>query len=440
MFGSRKIKTLRGELEQSQNQLGELHDTIDALSHSTCLVEFTLDGEIIKANDSYLAMMAYEREDLIGRNHQVLCLKEDVSSPEYKQFWRKLAQGETIRGMNLRQTKSGKQLYIGSTYCPIVDQNGKVTRVLKIASDITRRINDNKILDGKQEAVDRSMATIELTMDGLIKNVNQNWLKALGHSKAELIGQQHDAFCNEEYCKSAAHRKLWASLNTGEYVTDKIEWKSKEGHPVWLQSTYNPICDDKGSLSHIIVFATDITQSIETAKKTNETAFESSKETNDISQRGILVAQQAIQAMTEISTGLKDASEKINSLNNQSEQISKIVSTITSIADQTNLLALNAAIEAARAGEQGRGFAVVADEVRQLAGRTSNSTAEINEVVKLNNAFASGAVESMGKILKDSESGVHLIEETGKTIQQIAQSTQKMVELISQLTEGDNRR
>jgi methyl-accepting chemotaxis protein len=137
--------------------------------------------------------------------------------------------------------------------------------------------------------------------------------------------------------------------------------------------------------------------------------------------------------MNKVSSGLKAASDNINSLSQQSEQISNIVNTITAIADQTNLLALNAAIEAARAGEQGRGFAVVADEVRQLAARTSTSTAEIDDVVKRNNQFANDAVKAMENIVLQAAQGTKLIQETGNAINDIEQSTQNMVDVVRKL-------
>jgi methyl-accepting chemotaxis protein len=104
------------------------------------------------------------------------------------------------------------------------------------------------------------------------------------------------------------------------------------------------------------------------------------------------VVNQAVEVMRDLAKHMQTAGDGIEALNEQSLVIGTIVKTISGIAEQTNLLALNAAIEAARAGEQGRGFAVVADEVRQLASRTSQATDEIVVVVRQNQDMARNAV------------------------------------------------
>lgn len=430
----RKLKAAQSELLKCQQDKQDLERSLAALSDSMCLIEFSPDGKILSANASYLAMMGYQSSELIGQHHSILCLKKDAASNEYAQFWRKLAKGETVKGMNLRLTRAKQEIYIGGTYCPVLDNNGKVSRVMKIASDITRRIKENAEMDGIFAAVNRSMVVVEYSPAGDVIKASDNFLAAMGYTPQEAVGKAHKVFCETSYIQSGDYRNFWSRLNNGEYISGKYPRVSKTGQAVWLEGTYNPIYDNRKKLVKIVEFATDITSSVLQAQHTNELAYESTKNTDNISSTGIEIASQAMKSMQQVSNSLNGAARDINALNKQSEQISQIVNTIAAIADQTNLLALNAAIEAARAGEQGRGFAVVADEVRQLAGRTSKSTAEISSVVKLNNEFASNAVKSIEKIVADAQHSVDLVEQTGDTIKKINQSTKEIVDVISQLT------
>ncbi|KXI27622.1 methyl-accepting chemotaxis protein [Paraglaciecola hydrolytica] len=432
----RKVKATQAELLKCQQDKQALESSLAALSDSLCLVEFSPEGDILSANASYLEMMGYQANELLGKNHSVLCLKKDVLANEYTQFWRRLREGETVKGMNLRLTRNKQEIYIGGTYCPVLDSHGKVSRILKIASDITRRIKENAEMDGIFAAVNRSMVVVEYNPAGEVIKASDNFLSAMGYSPQDAIGLSHKVFCQSNYVQSGEYRSFWSRLVGGEYISGKYPRVSKTGQQVWLEGTYNPIYDNRKQLVKIVEFATDITSSVTQAQQTNELAFESTKRTDSISSNGIEIANQAMKSMQDVSLGLNAAAKDINALNEQSEQISNIVNTISAIADQTNLLALNAAIEAARAGEQGRGFAVVADEVRQLAGRTSKSTAEIGAVVKLNNEFASNAVKSIEKIVIDAQHSVELVEQTGDTIKKINQSTKEMVDVISQMTKN----
>lgn len=127
---------------------------------------------------------------------------------------------------------------------------------------------------------------------------------------------------------------------------------------------------------------------------------------------------------------MREATAGIAALDQQSHVISSIIKTITGIAEQTNLLALNAAIEAARAGEQGRGFAVVADEVRQLASRTTQATAEIAGVVQENQVLASKAVQVVESGRTQAEEGLGLAREAGSVIVEIQEGAQKVLRAV----------
>jgi methyl-accepting chemotaxis protein len=124
----------------------------------------------------------------------------------------------------------------------------------------------------------------------------------------------------------------------------------------------------------------------------------------------------------------------MEALGKQSLLISTIVQTIGGIAQQTNLLALNAAIEAARAGEQGRGFAVVADEVRQLAGRTSTATEEIVAVVQQNQKLVDDVVKDMGSTRTQAEQGLSLANQAGSVIVEIQEGARQVVGAVQRFT------
>ena len=142
--------------------------------------------------------------------------------------------------------------------------------------------------------------------------------------------------------------------------------------------------------------------------------------------------QNTMTVMNELAQQMEQAAQEISALDKQSQQIAAIVQSISSIAEQTNLLALNAAIEAARAGEQGRGFAVVADEVRQLASRTSKATEEIVEVVNDNQSLTQNTVKVIEQGKVKAEQGVSLSNESGQMMEDIQRGAQQVVDAVGQ--------
>ena len=176
--------------------------------------------------------------------------------------------------------------------------------------------------------------------------------------------------------------------------------------------------------------------SIDQVKENAAEAHGISQEAGKISEEGAAVIHNAATEMRKISEAVQSSSTIVEDLGRQSDQITSIVNTIKEIADQTNLLALNAAIEAARAGEQGRGFAVVADEVRKLAERTSLSTTEIGGMVaKIQNGTRS-AVSSMQAGVVQVSNGVELANQAGDSINRIRDGAERVTHVVNGISDS----
>ena len=164
----------------------------------------------------------------------------------------------------------------------------------------------------------------------------------------------------------------------------------------------------------------------------------SSRETMSLAAEGKTRVGQATVAIQEVASAVSAASERIRSLEERAKEISSIASVIKEIADQTNLLALNAAIEAARAGEQGRGFAVVADEVRKLAERTTVATTEIDQMITGIQGDTNSSVQAMGEVLSKVSQGVELAEAASQSLVNIESGTNKSLQHVADVADATN--
>ena len=428
---------LKQTLAHCQLQLADASATLAALDRSMALIEFQPDGTILNANSNFLSLMGYTLAEVRGQHHRLFCEPGQSSSREYSEFWRRLASGEFVSERFLRRDKQGREIWLEGSYNPVLSASGRVEKVVKIAADISAQVRMEQEQNSLINAINRSMAMIEFNLQGEVLTANDNFLNTMGYRLEDIRGKHHRLFCNREEADSAGYKSFWTQLNRGEYVSGRFQRVGRNGQPIWLRATYNPVFDSNGKLYKVVKFATDVTEQVqhqEAESRAARIAYDTALQTDATAQQGAQVVQHTVEVMQGIAGELNRAAEGISAVSEQSEMISSIVQTIRGIAEQTNLLALNAAIEAARAGEQGRGFAVVADEVRSLAGRTSQATVEIVEVVRRNHELAQGAVNSMDASKDKAEQGVRLANEAGAVILEIQEGARRVVNAISQFT------
>ncbi len=233
---------------------------VRAVNRSQAIIEFSIDGTILRANENFLKTVGYSLSEIRGKHHSLFLDPAERNSPDYKAFWDKLASGTFQMAEYRRIGKGGQEIWLQASYNPIIGPMGKVARVVKVATDITAQKRLNLDAAGKLAAISRAQAVIEFNLDGTILDANDNFLATVGYGRDEIIGKHHRMFVDAREHNSPAYKAFWEALGRGTFQATEFRRTGKNGREIWLQASYNPIFDTLGHPFKVVKFATDITQ------------------------------------------------------------------------------------------------------------------------------------------------------------------------------------
>jgi len=428
---------LKQEIRQLREDLMSIEQVKSSLDNEMLVLQLDPQGRIEMVNGNFESEMLYGAEQLLGRNIEDIVPAHVKSLDFYQRMKSAITRGEHLNGAFRLLRGNGQEAWLRSILQPVKNSEGRIKYFTLHSSDLTRTIETSREHESLIKALMRSTAVIEFDLDGTILTANDRFLATVGYRLEQIRGKHHRMFCEPEEANSAGYQAFWDKLRRGEYVAERFKRIDAHGRVIWLEASYNPIFDAHDVLYKVVKFATVITDQVnqeQAVAEAADVAYNTSLGTDVSAQKATDVVTQTVSVMRGLEASMQEAAEGIQALDTQSRVIGSIIKTISDIAGQTNLLALNAAIEAARAGEQGRGFAVVADEVRQLASRTSTATEEIARVVKQNEQLAQAAVAIIDTSKRQAEQGLALADETGSVIVEIQDGAKRVVDVVGQFS------
>lgn len=328
---------------------------------------------------------------------------------------------ESITGESTCET-NGTSIPVLYQAASVENRKGEIIRGVEVLTDISNL----KMLSQKIEA-ERSYLSksADLLLEKMEKFAQGDLTVSLNSTNDDVIGKLYRGFEQAVTNVRSIIEQLYFTVQSIASSSAQISSATEE-----LAAGAQ---EQSSQASEVASAVEEMTRTvIDNAQNATKTA-EFSRINGAVAVEGGKVVEMTISKIKDIAAVVNKSAETVEHLGISSEEIGEIISVIDDVADQTNLLALNAAIEAARAGEQGRGFAVVADEVRKLAERTTQATKQITTMIKNIQAETSSAVSSMRRGSQEVNEGLVLADRAGESLRKIIDNATKAVDMINQI-------
>lgn len=265
------LEKLEQAQQDSSKKESEITGILNAIDQSTLVAELGLNGRFTRINETFLMVLESNEDQVLGKLHSEFAMV-DRASEEYKSFWTRLKEGESISNTEKYRLFSGDVIWLQQTFTPIINNEGRVHRILNIATNITEvRTLQEQILKREQEltrkgldmhtlnqAVNTSLIKCELDAEGIIMLVNDKYCEVTGYSRNELLGRNYRLFLKD--MEKEQFEKIWNEVLKEKVYEGSIRRSLPTGEEVWLVSTFSPVKDEAGVIYKVYCMGLDITE------------------------------------------------------------------------------------------------------------------------------------------------------------------------------------